>query len=139
MKISRSFSWTVILIFLALGSMSCREHQYRLQTNTPAVQKALNNRKARSPQLQALKAKGLIGENNKGFVEILKPPLQPKEKILVEAENHDRRFIYDTVVKQNQLAPEALAKVEGEFAKTRRDRAKKGNLIQLPSGKWVRK
>ena len=138
MKIPKtSFSWAVILVFLALGSMSCREHGYRLQ-KTPAVQKVLNDRKSRVPVFQVLKAKGLIGENNEGFITILKP-IQPKEKNLVEAENRDRQFIYDTVVAQNHLGPEGLAKVEEEFAKTRRDRAKKGNLIQLPSGKWVRK
>ena len=139
MKIPRkSFPWIVILMFLALGSMSCCEHGYRLQ-NTPAVQKVLNNRKSRSHELQALKAKGLIGENNKGFIEVLKPSLQPKAKSLVEAENHDRKFIYDTVVMQNHLGSEGLAKVEKEFAKTRRGRSRKGDLIQLPSGKWARK
>lgn len=135
----RFFSWTVIFVFLALGSLSCREHPYRLQKTNPAVQKALNNRKVRSHELQALKAKGLVGENNKGFIGVLKPSLQPKEKSLVEAENHDRKFIYDTVVKQNHLRPEGLAKVEKEFAKTRRDRAKKKDWIQDPSGKWARK
>ena len=138
MKIPKtSFSWAMILMIAALGSMSCREHGYRLQ-KTPAVQKVLNDRKSRVLVFQVLKAKGLIGENNEGFITILKPT-QPKEKSLVEAENRDRKFIYDTVVAQNHLGPEGLAKVEEEFAKTRRDRAKKGNLIQLPSGKWVRK
>ncbi len=133
------FTWAVIFVCLALGSLSCREHKYRLKTTTPAVQKALNNRKARSHELQALKAKGLIGENNKGFITILKPPLQPKEKSLVEAENHSRKFIYNTVVAQNHLEGKELAKVEEEFAKTHRARARKGDFIQAPSGKWIRK
>ncbi len=139
MKISkRSFPLGFILLVMAFGSMSCREHDYRLH-ETPAVQKALNNRKARSHELQALKAKGLIGENNKGFITILKPSLQPKEKSLVEAENHDRKFIYTTVVKQNHLGGKGLAKVEEKFAKTRSARATKGDFIQTPSGKWVQK
>ena len=133
----KSFSWAVILVCLALGSMSCREHGYRLQ-KTPAVQKVLNNRKSRVHELQAVKAKGLIGENNKGFIEILKS-IQPKEKSLVEAENHDRKFIYDTVVTQNHLGTKRLAKVEEDFAKTHRARAKKMDLIQTASGAWVQK
>ena len=138
MKIpGKSFSWVVILMFLALVSMSCREHGYRLQ-KTPAVQKILNSRKSRVHELQALKAKGLIGENNKGFIEILKP-IQPKEKSLVEAENHDRKFIYDTVVTQNYLGTKGLEKVEEDFAKTHRARAKKMDLIQTASGAWVQK
>ena len=138
MKIpGKSFSWAVILVFLALGSMSCREHGYRLQ-KTPAVQKVLNNRKSRVHELQAIKAKGLIGENNKGFIEILKS-IQPKEKSLVEAENHDHKFIYDTVVTQNHLGAKGLAKVEEDFAKTHRARARKMDLIQPASGEWVQK
>ena len=139
MKIpKKSFSWAVILAFLALGSMSCREHGYRLQ-KTPAVQKVLNNRKSRVHELQALKAKGLIGENNKGFIEVLKPSLPSKEKSLVGAENHDRKFIYDTVVTQNHLGTKGLEKVEEDFAKTHRARAKKMDLIQTASGAWVQK
>ena len=138
MKIpKKSFSWAVILVCLALGSMSCREHGYRLQ-KTPAVQKVLNNRKSRVHELQALKAKGLIGENNKGFIEILKP-IQPKEKSLVGAENHDRKFIYDTAVTQNHLGAKGLAKVEEDFAKTHRARAKKMDFIQTASGEWVQR
>ena len=139
MRVQKKFySWAVLFALLALGSMSCREHAYSLK-KTPAVQKILNQRKARAPELQALKAKGLIGENNRGFITILKPSLQPKEKILVEAENRGRKFIYNTVVAQNHLGTEGLVKVEKEFAKTRHERAKKGDLIQDSSGKWVRK
>ncbi len=130
--------WPVIFVLLALGSMSCREHEHQLK-KTPDVQNVLNHRKARVRELQALKAKGLIGENNKGFITILKPSIQSKEKKLVEAENHDRKLIYNTVVAQNHLGSEGLAKVEKEFAKTHRDRTKQGNLIQDSSGKWAQK
>ncbi len=136
---NKIFSWAVIFMFLAIGSMSCRESDYRLQKVTPSVQKVLNSRKARAHELQTLKAKGLVGENDKGFIQALKSSLQIKEKSLVEAENHDRKFIYDTVVAQNHLGSEGLAKVEKEFAKTRRERAKKGDLIQDSDGQWVRK
>jgi len=134
----RFFAWPVILVLLALGSLSCREHACQLK-KTPDVQKVLNHRKARVHELQALKAKGLIGENNKGFITILKPSLEPKEKTLVDAENHDRKFIYNTVVAQNHLGSEGLEKVEKDFAKTHHDRTKQGDLIQDSSGKWVRK
>ncbi len=139
MIIQKKFSvWAVVFALLALGSMSCREHACVLK-KTPAVQKILNQRKARVPELQALKAKGLIGENNNGFITILKPALSPAEKALVEAENRSRKFIYNTVVAQNHLEPDGLVKVEKQFAKTRHALAKKGDLIQGSSGKWVRK
>lgn len=134
----RSFSWAVIFVFLTLGIMSCRETEYRLKKVTPPVQKALKSRKARTPVLQVLKAKGVVGENNLGFVQILKSPAPAKEKDLVKAENRDRRLIYDTVVSQNHVGTGKLAKVEKAFAKTRRDRARPGDWIQNPSGKWVK-
>ena len=138
--INKISSWVVLSLFLCLGSLSCREQEYRLQTKAPAVQKVLNNRKARTPEIQTLKTQGLIGENNRGFLTILKPAeIQAAEKSLMEAENHDRKFIYNTVVAQNHLESESLVKVEAEFAKTRHDRARKGDFIQIPSGKWIQK
>ena len=140
MKISkRRFPWIIILLALALGFLSCREEGYRLKKGDPAVQKVLGSRKARSPELRALKKKGVIGENNRGFIKVLKPTLTPKGKNLIEAENQDRKLIYETVAAQNHLGPDGLAKVEEQYAKTRRERAKKGDRIQLPSGKWVKK
>ena len=133
------FPWMIIFIALALSGLSCREEGYRLKKGEPAVQKALESRKARSPELRALKTKGVIGENNRGFIEVLKPVLTPKGKSLIEAENQDRKFIYETVVAQNHLGPDGLANVEEQYAKTRRERAKKGDRVQLPSGKWVKK
>lgn len=139
MMIRKKFSaWAVMFVLLALGSMSCREHACQLK-KTPAVQKVLNHRKARVHELQVLKAKGLVGENNKGFITVLQPSLQAKEKTLVDTENHSRKFIYNTVVVQNHLGSEGLAKVEKAFAKTHRNRARKDDLVQDPSGKWARK
>ena len=140
MKIlKRRFPWMIIFAALALASLSCRDEGYRLKKGDPALQKVLDGRKARSPELRVLKTKGVIGENNRGFIEVLKPVLTAKGKDLIEAENHDRKFIYETVVRQNHLGDEGLAKVEEQYAKTRRERAKKGDRVQLPSGKWVRK
>ena len=140
MKILKiSFPGLLILLVMVFGSMSCREHGIRLH-KTPEVQKVLNRRHARAAELKTLKAKALIGENNKGFITILKPSdIQAKEKSLVEAENHDRKFIYNTVVMQNRLGDKGLAKVEEDFAKTHSARAMKGDFIQTPAGKWVQK
>ena len=140
MKILKiSFPWAFILLVMAFGSMSCREHGIRLH-KTPEVQKVLNRRHARAAELKTLKAKALIGENNKGFFMILKSSdIHAREKSLVEAENHDRKFIYNTVVMQNHLGEKGLAKVEEDFAKTHSARAMKGDFIQTPSGKWIQK
>ena len=136
----RSFFLAVIFIFLALGNTSCREAgNYRLKKRTPSVQKALNGRKARAHELQARKAKSAVGEDNQGFVRVLKPAGQAKDKDLVAAENRDRNLIYNVIAKQNHLGPEGLSEVERAFAKVRENRARHGDWIQNPQGKWVRK
>ena len=137
---NKSFFRAVIFSLLVLGSLSCREAgDYRLKSITPSVQKALNNRKARSHELQARKAKAAVGENNQGFVQVLKPAGQAKDKDLVKAENQDRKLVYKAIVQQNHLKPNQIAEVEKQFSKVRRNRAKPGDFIQQPSGKWVRK
>ena len=144
----RKFSLGIIFILLALNiSLAEAAIDYRLKTITPAIQKALNHRKMRSHKLQALKAKGVIGENSLGFVRVLKSRswfariFKPsnKAKILVKKENQDRKLIYNTIVQQNHLKPDQIVQVEKEFSKVRRDRAKPGDFIQQPSGKWVQK
>ena len=136
----KSFPLAVIFLFLVLGNVSCREAGgYRLKKMTPSVQQALNNRKARSHELQARKAKSAVGENNQGFVRVLKPAGQAKDKDLVAAENRDRNLIYNIIAKQNHLGPKGLSEVERAFAKVRENRARHGDWIQNPQGKWIRK
>lgn len=144
----KEFSLVMIFVLLALSIPWAEAGaDYRLKTVTPSLQNALNHRKMRSHKLQALKAQGVIGENNLGFIQVLKSgswfartfKSSDQAKILVERENHDRKLIYNAIVQQNHLQPNQIAEVEKEFAKVRRDRAKQNDLIQDSKGKWIRK
>lgn len=122
--------------FLLRSSPGFAQAQYNIKEMTPQVQAALDARKSRFDQLRDLKNKGLVGENNHGYVEALSD--DPSSKALVDAENKDRRFIYKTIEDQNNLT-EAMDIIEEVFAQVQRDKANPGDKIQEDNGQWVNK
>jgi uncharacterized protein YdbL (DUF1318 family) len=111
--------------------------QYELKEITPAVQQALENRRGRFEALSALKAKGSVGENNKGYIEVLDAS-DPEAVRIASAENADREVIYTAVGEQNGILSE-MATIEKVFASVQREKAKAGEKVQLESGQWSSK
>jgi uncharacterized protein YdbL (DUF1318 family) len=124
-----------VVMLLSLSSTALA--QYDIKTMTPEVKAALEARKGRFSELKALKAKGLVGENNRGYVEAIGGGADVKA--VVNAENADRKAVYQAIVEQNELGDGVLATVEGVFAGVQRDKAAAGEKIQEPSGSWVTK
>ena len=140
MKVKLSFILTSVLFLI--GSLSFKTSDsfgvtYDIKEMTPEVKAALDNRRNRFEQLRNFKEKGIIGENNRGYVEALLDDAEAKA--LVEAENQDRKFIYKTIVQQNNLPTDALATIEGVFAQVQRDKASPGDKIQDTNGQWITK
>jgi uncharacterized protein YdbL (DUF1318 family) len=54
--------------------------------------------KARQPIIKALKARGIIAENNKGYLEFISD-LREKEDVVI-AENNDRKKVYTAIAKK---------------------------------------
>ena len=108
--------------------------KYDIKEMTPEVKAALENRRGRFDRLKELKAKGAVGENNRGYVEVLSDASDAKS--LVESENQDRSIIYKTIEAQNNLAG-ALETIEKVFAQVQRDKASPGDKIQNENGEWV--
>lgn len=137
-----SFRLAFIFLFLMTAIVvlpkSGRAATYDIQELTPAVKAALDNRRERFEQLRGYKEKGVIGEDNRGYVYLLIEGDAGAEA-LVSAENKDRRVIYTTILTQNKLADSELAKVEQAFAQVQRDKANPGDKIQDPDGRWVTK
>ncbi len=132
----------VMAVFLSGALLSCpslglAETAYNIKEMTPAVKAALDGRRERFDQLRTLKEQGLIGENNKGYIQLLTD--DPQAEGLVEAENKDRQFIYKIIVEQNNLPADSLSTIETVFAQEQRERAKPGDKIQEPNGNWVAK
>ncbi len=127
-----------VFAFLILASqMASAAVNYDIKHMTPAIQAAIQNRQGRYGQLQSMKAAGQLGEDNQGFVQALDPTRDAKQ--IASSENQDRQVIYLAIVEQNQLGAEGLAKVKIAFAEVQRERAARGEMIQLPSGEWVKK
>jgi uncharacterized protein len=112
------------------------QSKYSIKQMTPEVKQALDSRRDRFDQLRVLKASGAIGENNKGYVEVLRA--EGNAKSLASAENTDRRTIYQTIAEQNGLEG-AISTIESVFAQVQRDKADPGDQIQTPDGAWASK
>jgi len=110
---------------------------YDFKELTPEIKKALQNRQTRYAKVQELKREGLIGENNRGYVTDLKK--SSASMSLAEAENRDRRTIYENLVSQNNLGANGLLEVQRAFAEVQRDKAFTGDMIQSSSGNWEKK
>ena len=110
--------------------------EYSLKQMTPEVEAALNNRKARFEKLESLKSQGIIGENNKGFVELLGDGSQSGN--IAEMENKDRKVIYQTIAEQNGITGQmdVIGKV---FAQVQHEKAVAGYKIQDSDGQWKEK
>jgi len=110
--------------------------QYEIKEMTPEVKTALENRRNRFDQLQAFETQGVLGENNRGYVDVLQH--HPEARALAEVENKDRRTIYQTIAQQNNLT-DALETIEKVFAEVQREKASPGKKIQREDGRWVTK
>lgn len=125
----------ITMLTVVLSPLSAwAEAKYSLKEITPDVNTALEARRARYNDLAALKAKGTIGENNRGYLEVLVP--DPAAQALVEAENKDRKTVYTAIAEQNGLTGQ-LETIEKVFADVQREKAKPGDKIQNPDGQWV--
>ena len=88
----------------------------------------------RLPAIVALKAAGVVGENSQGYLTILKQPTD--KKALVDAENQDRRMVYQAIAKQQKTTPELVGQ---RRAMQIAAKAGPGEWIQNAKGNWTRK
>lgn len=89
---------------------------------------------SRLPAIKALKAKGIIGENNKGYLGFLGS--ETTEKDVVDAENEDRTKVYTAIAKQQGTTVDVVGK---RRAKQIEEKAEHGEWIQKENGEWYQK
>jgi uncharacterized protein YdbL (DUF1318 family) len=111
-----------------------------IKVQTPELMRAINSRRGRVGEIDQLKARGCVGETNRGLIEA-RPGQGCPGTVgqLVSAENADREFIYRTLMQQNNIPASDAARVHAAFAKANRDRAKPGEWVQQDNGQWVKK
>ena len=106
---------------------------------------AVENRKFNKDDIDEFKDKGVIGEDNRGFLQVLSAAReQDDEKSvqlvqqIVDEENRDRQVIYERVLLVNPAAASAdSTKIVEIFSKLNQDNSKPGTHIQLPDGTWT--
>lgn len=117
---------------------SNKAYAQTLNDDSPLVKQIADAMKARHPQLEALKATGAVGENNRGFVEVVdpgafaSPEAENEGQRLVAAENEDRRALYKEVARLNSADGVTVSTVEAVYALKRLERATSGQKVQLP-------
>jgi uncharacterized protein len=90
--------------------------------------------KNRLPVIVELKAKGIVGENNRGYLEFVGGK---KEKAdVVAAENEDRKQVYTAIAKQQGTTAELVGK---RRALQIAQKAGPGEFVQDAAGKWIQK
>lgn len=95
----------------------------------------LRNKMAqRLPQIDDLKAKGAIGENNRGFVEVR--DAAPNADRVVSDENRDREAVYALIAKETGATPEAVGRARAKQIATQ---SRSGVWVQDESGAWKKK
>lgn len=111
------------------------------------VIQAIKNSKFNKDDIDEFKRLSIVGENNRGFLEIIHPEktaqdvaLAKRVQEIVAEENHDREIIMNRVLEVNpDLKDTDKEQVHTIFAKMNRENSESGTLIQLPNGKWVSK
>ena len=90
--------------------------------------------KDRLPVILELKAKGILGENNKGYLEFIG---EKREKAdVVAAENEDRKTVYAAIAKQQGTTVELVGK---RRALQISEKADAGDWLQDAAGNWYQK
>lgn len=88
----------------------------------------------RLPVIVALKAKGVVGENNQGYLELRKDTSGKQD--VVTAENKDRKVIYGKIAQQTGTD---IKLVGQRRAAQIAEKASSGEWLQDAAGKWYRK
>lgn len=115
----------------------------------PDVVNAYREMGARIAETDRLRDSGRVGEANNGLLVQREGQLSPAERKVVNAENDNRetvmRGMAKAIIRINRLREneenirQVLPQATEEFAKIRRESAKKGWWIQAPDGNWRKK
>jgi uncharacterized protein len=110
-----------------------------LGAGTVAVHAQDASLKARIEQrlgsVNALKDRGVAGENNRGFLEA-RGNAGGADQQIIEAENADRRAVYAAIAAQTRASPDQVGQKRAQQIASI---ARPGHWIQDPSGAWKQK
>ena len=117
---------TKILVFVLIGTFAA---------GIWAVADDIKTRmKQRLPVIIELKTKGIVGENNAGYLEFIGGKSEKAD--VVAAENADRQTVYAAIAKQQGTTAELVGK---RRALQIAEKANTGEWVQDSSGTWIKK
>lgn len=88
----------------------------------------------RLPVIADLKARGVVGETNKGFLAFVGD--QREKADVVKAENEDRAAVYEAIAQQQGVSADLVGR---RRALQLRQRARPGEWLQDENGNWYQK
>ena len=115
----------LIIATLSLGAVT-------LQAQDAALKARIE---ARLGNVNALKDRGVAGENNQGFLEARGGATGADQEI-IGAENADRRAVYAAIAAQTKASPDQVGQ---KRAAQNASIARKGHWVQDASGAWRQK
>lgn len=124
MKRRAFLSWVTALVVLLVTASAL-----------PAANTAAARIRERLPEIDALKAAGVVGENNVGLVEA-RTPVSAPQQALIDAENADRLELYKIVARN---AGETVEKIGQQRAVRIAELSLPGVWLQNSKGDWYRK
>ena len=116
--------WGAIIVVFCLVASS----------QTAFAQGIKERMKSRLPVIADLKTKGIIGEDNKGYLAFVGNKRAQEQ--VIAAENKDRKAIYTYFANQQNTS---LSVVEQIQAKRKAEKANPGEYIQNAKGQWTKK
>ncbi len=122
-RLFRPFVWFIALLCLAAGAWAQDMGALRARMQE------------RLPQLDALKAQGVIGETNDGYV-ATRVANNKAAETLVAAENVDRKAVYEAIARRTESDHETVGKIR---ARQIAENSAVGVWIQSSTGKWEMK
>ena len=114
------------------------------EISNPAIRRIIQSRAGRVRALNRFKSAGAVGENNRALVEVRQLdalPLQERAAVqkLVLAENADRERMFKEIAAAAGTDLSQLPKIRSTYSTTLRQKARRGDWIQMPDGSWRQK
>lgn len=103
-------------------------------TGTAWAQGLKERMQSRLPAIVDLKARGIVGEDNNGFLAYIHGKNEKED--VVAAENTDRKTVYAAIAKKQGTTVELVGQ---RRALQLAEKAKPGEWLQKPDGQWYQK
>jgi uncharacterized protein YdbL (DUF1318 family) len=118
--------------------------QVDINISTPAIRAIRSSMEGRFPQLMPYYNGGSVGITNRGYLEVrnqggLDVGAIGMMRGLVDADNGDRRRLYQEIAAANGLGADTIPQIERLFADSWQNQAGPGWWIQRGDGSWVRR